>query len=114
MAAHPYFLLFAVDSDCETRIPLSLWGLYRNLGEGRPAPLRKCKVTIQAFDREHWYLISTRYTQDGARNCTVFDAMGHDWNGPISVVKLERGRETTPIGIVSSEDYHAAIAAVEL
>jgi len=113
-ASGPYFLLLAVDSDREIRIPMSSWGLYQNLREGRPARLRKCKVMIRTFGRERWYLVLTRYSQRGARNCAVSEAIGRDWNGPISVAKLERRRDTIPTGIVSSEDYHAAVAAVEL
>lgn len=112
--ASPYFLLFPVDADRETRIPLSSWSSYQGLREGRPDRLRKCKVMIRAFGSEHWFLITTRYSQNGPRNCALSEAMGRNWNGPLSVCVLEGRRETAPIGIVTSEYHHTALAAVEL
>jgi hypothetical protein len=110
----PYFLLFAVDADREIGVPFTSWNLYQGLHEGRPSRLRKCKVMIRAFDSEHWFLITTRYSHDGTRNCAVSEAMGHNWNGPLSVSKLGGRRRTTPVGIVTSEYHYTALAAVEL
>ena len=69
---------------------------------------------VRAFNCERWFLITTRYDHDGARNCALSDVVGRDWNGPVSVAKLAGRREVTPIGIFASEDYHAALAALEL
>lgn len=110
----PYFLLFPVDADRETRLPLASWSSYQDLHEGRPDRLRRCKVMIRAFGSEHWFLITTRYSQSGTRNCAVSEAMGRDWNGPLSVLRLDGRRETSPVGIATSEHHHAALAAVEL
>lgn len=110
--ASPYFLLFATDADRELKIPIDEAATYRALREGRPAQLRKCKVMISVFDRVHWFLVATRYNDDGARNHSIRETMGFRWNGPLTVMRLEkRGGDT--IGILTAEHHQAAIAAVE-
>ena len=109
----PYFLLFATDADREIKIPICDAGSYRTLHEGWPAQLRKCKVMIRAFDRTHWFLVTTRHSGCGAKNHSIYETMGFAWNGPLMVARLERRGESIATGILSSEHHQAAIAAVE-
>jgi len=109
----PYFLLFATDADRELKIPIDEAATYRTLREGRPARLRKCKVMITMFDHVYWFMVTTRHSDDGARNNSIDETMGFPWNGPLTVMRLERRGGNTPIGILTTEHRQAAIAAVE-
>ena len=109
----PYLLLFATDADGELKIPIRNAAVYQTLCEGRPARLRKCKVMIRVFDRSHWFLVTTRHSDDGTRNRSIYETTGFSWNGPLMVARLEKRGKSTPTGILSSEHHQAAIAAVE-
>lgn len=108
-----YLLLFVTDADRELKIPIHAAAAHRTLCEGRPAPLRKCKVMIRAFDRTYWFLVTTRHSNDCARNRSIYETTGFSWNGPLMVTRMERRSKRTPVGIESSEHHQAAIAAVE-
>lgn len=110
---NPYFLLFATDADRALKIPLREAAVYRTLCEGLPARLRKCKVMIRVFDRTHWFLVTTRYGDDGPKNRSIYETMGFAWNGPLMVTRLERRGKCPPAGILSAEHQQAATAAVE-
>ena len=68
---------------------------------------------VRAFDRAHWFLVTTRYSDDGTRNRSIYETTGFSWNGPLMVARLEKRGKRTPAGILSSEHHQAAIAAVE-
>ena len=68
---------------------------------------------IRAFERVHWFLVTTRHSHGCAENRSIQEAMGFSWNGPLTVMRLEKAGSETPAGISSSEHYHAASAAVE-
>ena len=109
----PYFMLFTTDADRALRIPLREAATYRTLYEGRPARLRNCKVMIRVFDRTHWFLVTTRYSDDGPRNHSIYETIGFSWNGPLTVKRLEKRGKCSPSGILSAEHHYAAVAAVE-
>ena len=68
---------------------------------------------IRVFDHVHWFLVTTRHSDDGAENRSVRETMGFSWNGPIMVMRLERRGANAPVGILSSEHHQAAMSAVE-
>jgi len=68
---------------------------------------------VRVFDRTYWFLVITRYTHDGVKNRSIHETMGFAWNGPLTVMRLEKRGDKTPIGISSSEHHQAASAAVE-
>lgn len=68
---------------------------------------------VRMFDRIHWFLVTTRHSDIGAENRSVRETMGFYWNGPLTVMRLERRGSNTPAGIISSEYHQAATAAVE-
>lgn len=111
--ANPYFMLFATDADRALRIPFHEATTYRTLYEGRPARLRNCKVMIRAFDRIHWFVVTTRYSDDGPRNYSIYETTRYIWNGPLTVMRLENHGKCRPAGILSAEHHQAATAAVE-
>jgi len=110
---NPYLLLFTTDADRALKIPLHNAATYRTLDEGRPARLRKCKVMIRVFNRSHWFLVTTRYSDDGPKNRSIYETMGFAWNGPLTVMRLEKRGKCPPAGILSAEHHQAATAAVE-
>ena len=110
---NPHFLLFATDADRELKVPIRDAAAYRTLPEGWPARLRKCKVMIRVFNHAHWFLVTTRHSHDGAQNRSIRESLGFSWNGPLTVMRLEKRGDKIPAGILSSEHYQAASAAVE-
>ena len=68
---------------------------------------------IRVFDRAYWFLVTTRYSYDGTQNRSIYETMGFSWNGPLTVMRLERRGDRVPAGILSSEHHQAASAAVE-
>lgn len=106
-------MLFATDADGELKIPIREAATYRTLYEGHPARLRKCKVMVKVFGRTHWFLVTTRYSDGGARNRSIYETMGFAWNGPVTAMRLEKRGKCTPAGILSSEHHQAAVAAIE-
>ena len=68
---------------------------------------------IRVFDRTHWFLVTTRHSDDGTRNRSIYETTGFSWNGPLMVVRLEKRGNRAPAGIISSKHHQAAIAAVE-
>ena len=68
---------------------------------------------VRAFDHAHWFLVTTRHSDDGTRNRSIHETMGFSWNGPLTVARLERRGKRTLAGILSSEHHQAAMEAVE-
>ena len=68
---------------------------------------------VKVFSRTHWFLVTTRHSDDGARNRSIYETMGFAWNGPVTVMRLEKRGECIPAGILSSEHHQAAVAAIE-
>ena len=106
-------MLFATDADEELKIPILQAPYYRTLREGRPARLRKCKVMVRVFDRVHWFLVTSRHSDDGAGNRSIGETMRFSWKGPVTVMRLERRGSNVPVGILSSEHHQAAASAIE-
>ena len=109
----PHFLFFDADADQELKIPMSAASTYMSLPEGRPAQLRKCKVTVEVFGKARWFLVATRYDENGESNRAIQETTGFCWRGPLAIMKLEKKRSRLPIGMSSSRDFHAAISALE-
>lgn len=68
---------------------------------------------ITMFDHVHWFLVTTRHSDDGIENHSIHETLGFSWNGPLTVMRLERRGGKTPVGILTAEHYQAAIAALE-
>ena len=68
---------------------------------------------IRVFNRSHWFLVTTRYSDDGPKNRSIYETMGFAWNGPLTVMRLEKRGKCPPAGILSAEHHQAANAAVE-
>lgn len=68
---------------------------------------------MTTFGRVHWFLVTTRHSDDGAMNHSIHETTGFSWNGPLTVMRLERRGGNIPIGILTAEHHQAAIAAVE-
>ena len=109
----PYFLFFDVDADRELKISVSAAASYMLLHEGRPGRLRKCRVMVRVAGRARWFLVITRYAENGERNLAVQETTGFRWLGPLAIMKLERRGSRRPAGMVSPRDFHAAISALE-
>lgn len=68
---------------------------------------------MRAFDRTYWFVVTTRHSHDGMQNRSIFETMGFPWNGPLTVMRLEKRGDKAPAGITSPEHHQAASAAVE-
>jgi hypothetical protein len=109
----PFFLFFDVDADRELRIPMSAAFTYMSLPEGRPARLRKCKVMVEVFGKARWFLVVTRYDENGESNRAVQETTGFCWRGPLAIMELGKKWSRLPTGMISSRDFHAATSALE-